>query len=64
MCRVVLKAAAPQNPRDEVFLAYAIDANSGCIVGGDRRLLELQTYRGIPNLTVKGIAEKLEKQTQ
>jgi len=61
--RAVVKGTVPQDPRDEVFLACAVDANADCIVSGDRHLLDLQTYRGIPILSGKEFAEKLEKQT-
>jgi len=62
--RAAVKGSVPQDPRDEMFLACAIDANADCIVSGDRHLLGLQTYRGIPILTVKEFAEKLETQSQ
>lgn len=62
--RAAVKGSVPQDPRDEMFLACAIDANADCIVSGDRHLLGLQTYRGIPILTVKKFAEKLETQSQ
>ena len=62
--RAVVKGALPQDPRDEVFLACAVDANADCIVSGDRHLLDLQIYRGIPILTVKEFAEKLKKETK
>ena len=61
--RAVVKGTVPQDPRDEVFLACAVDANADCIVSSDRHLLDLQTYRGIPILSGKEFAEKLEKQT-
>ena len=62
--RAAVKGSVPQNPRDEMFLACAIDANADCVVSGDRHLLDLQTYRGIPILPVKEFAEKLDTQTQ
>ena len=62
--RAVVKGAVPQDPRDQMFLACAMDASADCIVSGDRHLLSLQTYRGIPILTVKEFAEKLETQTE
>lgn len=62
--RAAVKGSVPPDPRDEMFLACAIDANADCIVSGDRHLLDLQTYRGIPILTVKEFAEKLDTQTQ
>jgi putative PIN family toxin of toxin-antitoxin system len=59
-----VKGSVPRDPRDEMFLACAIDANADCIVSGDRHLLDLQTYRGIPILTVNEFAEKLENQSR
>jgi putative PIN family toxin of toxin-antitoxin system len=62
--RAAVKGSVPQDPRDEVFLACAIDAKADCIVSGDRHLLDLRTYRGIPILTVNEFAEKLENQSR
>ena len=62
--RAAVKGSVPQDPRDEIFLACAIDAKADCIVSGDRHLLDLRTYRGIPILRVKEFAEKLDTQTQ
>jgi putative PIN family toxin of toxin-antitoxin system len=59
-----VKGPVPRDPRDEMFLACAIDPNADCIVSGDRHLLDLQSYRDIPILTVKEFAEKLEIQSQ
>jgi len=59
-----VKGSVPRDPRDEMFLACAIDANADCIVSGDRHLLDLQTFRGIPILTVNEFAEKLENQSR
>ena len=59
-----VKGSVPRDPRDEMFLACAIDANADCIVSGDRHLLDLQTFRGIPILTVKEFAEELENQSR
>jgi putative PIN family toxin of toxin-antitoxin system len=62
--RAAIKGAVLQDPRDEMFLACAIEASADCIVSGDRHLLDLQTYRDIPIFTVKEFAEKLETQAQ
>lgn len=62
--RAAVKGSVPQDPRDEMFLACAIDAKADCIVSGDRHLLDLRTYRGIPILTVNEFAEKLENQSR
>ena len=59
-----VKGSVPRDPRDEMFLACAIDANADCIVSGDRHLLDLETYRGILILTVNEFAEKLENQSR
>jgi len=59
-----VKGSVPRDPRDEMFLACAIDANTDCIVSGDRHLLDLRTFRGIPILTVKEFAEELENQSR
>jgi uncharacterized protein len=59
-----VKGSVPRDPRDEMFLACAIDANADCIVSGDRHLLDLETYRGIPILTVNEFAEELENQSR
>jgi len=60
--QAVVKGSVSRDPRDEMFLACAIDASADCIVSGDSHLLDLQIYRGIPILTVKEFAEKLETQ--
>jgi hypothetical protein len=62
--RAAVKGSVPQDPRDEMFLACAIDAKADCIVSGDRHLLDLRTYRGIPILTVNEFAEKLGNQSR
>ena len=62
--RAAVKGSVPQDPRDEMFLACAIDAKADCIVSGDRHLLDLRTYRGIPILTVNEFAVKLENQSR
>lgn len=59
-----VKGSVTRDPRDEMFLACAIDANADCIVSGDRHLLDLQTFRGIPILTVNEFAEELENQSR
>jgi len=49
----------PQDPADEKVLACAIDAQADFIVSGDRHLLHLDTYHGIPILTVRQFLEQL-----
>jgi len=37
-------------PRDDKFLSLAISGNANCIVSGDKDLLILNPFRGIPIL--------------
>jgi putative PIN family toxin of toxin-antitoxin system len=46
---------------DEKVLACAVDAGADLIVSGDRHLLDLGAYQGIPILTVRGFLERLEQ---
>ena len=54
--------AIPKDPTDEMFLSAALDAKAGLIVSGDRHLLDLGEYKGVPILTVRQFLELLEKQ--
>jgi putative PIN family toxin of toxin-antitoxin system len=60
--RAVVEGAVPQDPRDEMSLACALDAKADFIVSGDKHLLDLHSYKNIPILTVKQFTERLEKQ--
>ena len=53
--------AIPEDPTDEMFLAAALDAKADLVVSGDRHLLQLGEYRGIPISTVRQFLELLEK---
>jgi putative PIN family toxin of toxin-antitoxin system len=55
-----VKGIIARDPEDDKFLACAIDAGADMIVSGDRHLLDLREYRGIPILTVRQFLEKLE----
>lgn len=50
-----------KDPTDEMFIAAALDAKADLVVSGDRHLLELGEYRGIPISTVRHFLELLEK---
>ena len=54
--------AIPKDPTDEMFLSAALDAKADLIVSGDRHLLDLGEYKGVPILTVRQFLELLEKQ--
>lgn len=51
--------AVPADPDDEIVLACAIDGGADLIVSGDRHLLDLGAYQGIPILPVRSFLERL-----
>jgi putative PIN family toxin of toxin-antitoxin system len=55
--------AIPDDPSDEMFLACAMDAAADCIVSGDRHLLDISEYKGIPIITVNEFKEMLARST-
>jgi putative PIN family toxin of toxin-antitoxin system len=51
--------SVPDDPDDEVILACAIDGQADLIASGDRHLLALNSYRGIPIVTVRDFLDRL-----
>ena len=60
--RTDVEGAIPEDPKDEMFLACAVDAGADMIVTGDRHLLDLTEYKGIPILIVDQFSERLEEE--
>jgi putative PIN family toxin of toxin-antitoxin system len=58
-----VKDAIPDDPSDEMFLACAVDAAADFVVSGNRHLLEISQYKGIPIITVNEFEEKLAQPT-
>jgi putative PIN family toxin of toxin-antitoxin system len=56
-----VKNAIPDDPSDEMFLACAMDASADFIVSGDRHLLDISQYKGIPIIAVNEFEEKLAR---
>ena len=54
--------AIPEDPEDLIFLSCAIEAGADVIVSGDKHLLNLEEFRGIPVLPVNKFVDLLEKQ--
>lgn len=52
----------PDDPKDDMVLACALDAQADFIVSGDSHLLDLGEYQGIPILTVREFVEHLGQQ--
>ncbi len=57
-------AAVEKDPSDNIFLSAAIEGRADYIVSGDRHLIEIESFRGIPIVTpaefldVYGIVKK------
>ncbi len=56
--------SVPDDPKDEMVLACALDGQADLIVSGDRHLLDLGEYQGIPILTAREFLERLTEQEQ
>jgi len=52
----------PEDPTDEMFLSAALDAQADLIISGDRHLLDLGEYKGIPVVTARQFLKLLGKQ--
>lgn len=48
---------ACRDPKDDKFLDLAVEANASCIISGDKDLLVLHPFRGIPILTATDFLE-------
>jgi hypothetical protein len=51
--------AVPADPDDEIVLACAIDGRADLVVSGDRHLLDLGSYQGIPIVPVRSFLERM-----
>jgi putative PIN family toxin of toxin-antitoxin system len=56
--------SVPEDPKDEMILACALDGQADLIVSGDHHLLDLGEYQGIPILTVRQFMERLAVEEQ
>jgi len=50
----------PADPKDEMFLACALDGQADMIVSGDHHLLDLGVFRKIPVITLQQFLEQLQ----
>jgi predicted nucleic acid-binding protein len=55
-----LPAPASRDPDDDHVLACSLAAQANLIVSGDRDLLDLHEYQGIPILTTTDAPQRLE----
>jgi hypothetical protein len=53
--------SVPDDPKDEMFLACALDGQADVIVSGDHHLLDLKSYRDIPMMTARQFLDQLRQ---
>ena len=56
-----VKGTIPKDPKDEMFLACALEAEADLLVSGDRHLLDLTQYKGILIISVQEFEKKLAR---
>jgi len=56
---VTVSGVIPDDPDDERVLACAVEGQTELIVSGDRHLLELGQYQGIPVITAREFLKRL-----
>lgn len=54
----------PDDPSDHIFLSCAIEGNADAIVSGDRHLLNLKKFRGIPVIPINEFINLLQSGKQ
>lgn len=54
-----VSGSLPEDPDDEIVLACALEGAADLIVSGDKHLLSLGEFRGIPILTVRQFLDQL-----
>jgi putative PIN family toxin of toxin-antitoxin system len=55
--------AIPDDPDDDQVLACAVDGAADVIVSGDRHLLSLGEYQGIPIVTAREFTQRLRNES-
>lgn len=53
--------SVPDDPKDEMFLACALDGTADVIVSGDHHLIDLESYRDIPIMTPRQFLDQLRQ---
>jgi putative PIN family toxin of toxin-antitoxin system len=54
--------SVPDDPKDEMFLACALDAQADVVVSGDHHLLDLGNFRDIPIITARQFLDQLKQE--
>jgi uncharacterized protein len=53
--------SVPDDPKDEIFLACALDGEADVIMSGDPHMLDLESYWDIPILTARQFLDQLRQ---
>ncbi len=53
--------SVPDDPKDEMVLACAVDGEADGIVSGDHHLIDLESFRDIPIMTARQFLDKLRQ---
>ena len=53
-----------EDPTDNIFLECAAEGDADCIISGDRHLLSLKNFQGIPILKVREFLERENIESQ
>ncbi len=54
--------SVPDDPKDEMFLACALDGQTNIVVSGDHHLLDLGVFRDIPIITARQFLDQLNQE--
>lgn len=54
--------SVPDDPKDEMFLACALDGQADIVVSGDHHLLDLGVFRDIPIITARQFLDQLNQE--
>jgi putative PIN family toxin of toxin-antitoxin system len=58
MVPILHRVRACRDPKDDKFLEVAVNGEAGLIISGDRDLVDLRAFRGIPVLTPRAYLDR------
>jgi uncharacterized protein len=58
---VDVTGAVPDDPKDEMILACALEGRADLIVSGDKHLLDLGNYRGVSIITARHFMQLMDR---
>jgi hypothetical protein len=57
-----IAGSVPDDPKDEMFLACALDGQADVVVSGDHHLLDLGVFRDIPIISARQFLDQLNQE--